>query len=363
MHTLRRRSGWIALFLVIMAAACTPKANAPQGGEALAPAASPSVVNLAIWSSYVSPELLTEFKKRTGIQVQISNYSSNEELLAKLQAGASGYDVAVPSDYMVFAMIKLGLVRELDFAQLPNSKSLDPKYLKKQYDPENKYSVPYDWGTTGIAVNRDVYKGELKGWKSLFGNPALAGKFTLLDDAREVISAALKTQGFSLNSKSPEELAKAKALLQQIRSKIKGFTSEPMMPLVNGETSVAHVFLSDALQARKKTGGKIEYIIPEEGCTLWIDNLVIPAGASHVKEAHAFINFMLEAKSNLSTVMNVMVAPANKDAFALLPKDFQENPMLFPPAAVLAKCEMFQDLGEALVKWDRVWTEIKAQGQ
>lgn len=343
---------------------CTKKApDAPDSGTAENTAAprGARIVNLAIWSNYVSPELLAEFEKKTGIKVQVSNYSSNEELLAKLQAGASGYDVAVPSDYMVFAMTKLGLIRELDLAQLPNSKSLDPKFKKKPYDPENKFSVPYDWGTTGIAVNRTLYKGEIKGWKNLFGNADLAGKFSLLDDVRETLGAALKAQGFSLNSKNPDELAKAKELLIKNRGKIKAFTSEPMMPLTNGETAVAHAYLSDALQARRASGGKIEYIIPEEGGTLWIDNLVVPTGALHVKEAHEFINFLLEAKSNASTVMSIFVAPANKDTFALLPKDLQSNTMLFPPAALLAKCEMMLDLGEALAVWDRVWTEVKAQ--
>jgi spermidine/putrescine transport system substrate-binding protein len=349
----------VLAILLFALSACTKKTADNAGAPAQSGA---RIVNLAIWSNYVSPELLAEFEKKTGIKVQVSNYSSNEELLAKLQAGASGYDVAVPSDYMVFAMTKLGLIRELDYTQLPNAKSLDAKFLKKPYDPQNKFSVPYDWGTTGIAVNRSLYKGEIKGWKSLFGNADLAGKFSLLDDVRETLGAALKAQGFSLNSKNPEELAKAKELLLKNRNKVKAFTSEPMMPLTNGETAVAHAYLSDALQARRATGGKIEYVIPEEGSTLWIDNLVVPTGVQHLKEAHAFINFLLEAKSNVSTVMNVFVAPANKDAFALLPKDFQSNTMLFPPASVLAKSEMIQDLGETLAVWDRIWTEVKAGG-
>src|SRR5690606_927897 len=120
-----------------------------------------------------------------------------------LQAGASGYDVAVPSDYMVFAMSKLGLLEQLDYAQLSNTKTLDPKFLKKAFDPTNAYSVPYNWGTTGIAVNRELYKGELRGWKDLFEKPELAGKFTLLDDTREVLGAAMKALGFPLNTRNP----------------------------------------------------------------------------------------------------------------------------------------------------------------
>jgi spermidine/putrescine transport system substrate-binding protein len=176
------------------------------------------------------------------------------------------------------------------------------------------------------------------------------------------VGGALKSQGLSLNTRSQADLDKAKALLIKVRGRVKGFTSEPMVPLVNGETAVAHAYSSDAMQAAKQSGGKIEYIIPEEGGTLYIDNLVIPKGAKNIKEAHAFINFLLEPKSNASTVMSIFVAPANKEVFALLPKDIQSNPALFPPDAVLKKCEMIEDIGEALTLWDRVWTEIKASG-
>jgi spermidine/putrescine transport system substrate-binding protein len=350
--------------LLAFASGCTKSAE-----NGAAPAAGsqanngPKIVNLAIWSNYVNQDMMNEFEKKTGIKVQMSNYSSNEELLAKLQAGASGYDVVVPSDYMVFAMTKLGLLKPLDYTKIPNAKSLDPRWLKKNYDPSNTYSVPYDWGTTGIAINRTLYKGQIKGWKDLFGNPDLAGKVTLLDDVRETIGAALKAQGFSLNSKNPDELAKAKELLFKVRPRVKAFTSEPMMPLVNGETAVAHAYMSDALQARKQTGGKIDYIIPEEGATLWVDNLVVPTGAQHLDEAHALINFLLEAKSNAQTVQSVLVAPTNKDTFALLPADLQKNTVLFPQDTTMKNLEMLEDLGESLAQWDRVWTEVKAKSE
>jgi spermidine/putrescine transport system substrate-binding protein len=341
--------------LLISISACTKKADEKVSTS--------KVVNLAIWSNYIKPETLAIFEKRSGMKVQVSNYSSNEELLAKLQAGASGYDVVVPSDYMVFAMSKLGLLRELDMAQIPNFKSIDPKFLKKQFDPTNKYSVPYDWGTTGIAINRSLYKGKITGWKDLFGNADLAGKVTLLDDVRETVGAALKSLGFSLNTKNPDELKKAKDLLFKIRPRVKAFTSEPMMPLVNGETAVAHAYMSDALQARRQTGGKIEYIIPEEGATLWIDNLVIPTGAQNVKEAQALINFLLEPEIAVQTTLAVLVAPTNKDAYTLLPQDMQNNPVLFPRGPVVQKLEMLEDLGDALAQWDRIWTEVKAKSE
>lgn len=363
--TMSMKSTLPAVFLsigLLVFSGCTK--NSTDSGKSAAEAGDGSrVVNLAIWSNFVKPELLKEFEKRTGIKVQVSNYSSNEELLAKLQAGASGYDVVVPSDYMVFAMIKLGLLKELDFSKLPHSKLVDPTYLKKHYDPTNKFSVPYDIGTTGIAVNRTLFKGKISGWKDFFNTPELAGKVTLLDDVRETLGAALKAQGFSLNSQDAGQLAKAKELLLKMRPRVKAFTSEPMMPLVNGETAVAHAFSADALQARRQTAGKVEYLIPEEGGTFSIDSLVIPMGAQHVQNAHALIDFLLEPQSVVQTALTVMVAPPSKEAVALMPAALQADPVLFPRGSILQKLEMIEDLGEGLAVWDRIWTEVKAKSE
>jgi spermidine/putrescine transport system substrate-binding protein len=343
----------IATVIVGLLSGCTHKNSG-------APGSSERVVNLAIWSNYVSSELLDSFEKKTGIKVQVSNYSSNEELLAKLQAGASGYDVAVPSDYMVTVMSHLGLLVPLDRAQIPNVKHVSSEFLGRSYDPKNEVSLPYDWGTTGIAVNRELYKGKITGWKDLFTKADLAGKFSLLDDPRETLGAALKSLGLSLDSRSPEEIARAKELLLRVRPAVKEFTSEPLMPLVNGEISVAHAYMSDALQARRKSGGKIEYVLPVEGGTLWIDNLVIPKGGAHLREAHAFINFLLEPSSAVQTVKSVLVAPTVMGVRDLLPPELRRDPALFPAPGALKKFETMQDLGEAISVYDRAWTEVKA---
>jgi len=350
----------ISATLIALVAGCTKKQEAAPA--AAAPGAAPAVkkqMNLAIWTNYITPELLQQFETQTGIHVEVSNYSSNEELLAKLQTGASGYDVVVPSDYMIVAMTNLGLLKPLDMAQLPNSKNLDPDLLKKNFDPENKYTVPYSWGTTGIAVHKDLYKGTIKSWKQLFTSPELKGKFTLLDDSREVIAAALKSLGFSLNSKDPAQLAKVKELLIKARKNVKAFKSETKDALIQKEAGIMHAWSTDALQAREATQGKVEYILPEEGATLWIDNLGIPATAKNVAEAHAFINFMLDPKTNLSTVNTIWVAPANKETYNLLSPTTRGNVSMFPTKEVRAKLEQFEDLGPALESWDRIWTEVK----
>ena len=351
----------LALGLGFAVGSCTKKSGESADGApaANAPGAA-KVVNLAIWSNFVSQEALDDFKAKTGITVNVTNYSSNEELLAKLQAGATGFDVAVPSDYMVFAMVQLGLLEKLDAAKTPNRVGLDPQYLNKAFDPGNAYSVPFDWGTTGIAVHRDRFKGEIKSWKQLFETPELAGKFTMLDDAREVLGAALKSMGRSLNTSTPAEIEAAKVLMKKIKPRVKSFTSEPLVGLKEGEIAVAQAYSSDALQARRDTNGKIDYIIPEEGATLWIDCLVIPKGAPHAEEAHALINYLLDSKTDLERVKKILVGSAHKESSVSLPNDIRAIPGLFPSPAIQGKLEVMNDLGDAMALYDRAWTEVKA---
>jgi spermidine/putrescine transport system substrate-binding protein len=304
--------------------------------------------------------MMADFEKNTGIKIVVSNYSSNEELLAKMQAGGAGFDVVMPSDYMVSSMIQLKLLKKLDLSKIPSAKSLEPRFLKKSYDPSNEYSLPFDWGTTGIAINRQLYKGNVTGWKDLFTNPELAGKIAFLDDVREVIGAALKYQGHSLNTKNPKDLEDAKKLLLQTRKRVKLYSSESLLTLTNGEAAVTQAYVSDAMQARQKMNGQVDYVLPQEGGTWWIDNLVIPATAEHVEEAHRLINFLLEPKVVAKTVQTVFVSPTSQAAMSLLPPEILNNRSMFPTEKDLAKFEMLQDLGASMQAWDKIWTELKA---
>ncbi len=351
----------IALASSFVFAACTKKSENAVSGDASAAGNATKEVNLATWNNYLSPEVQERFTKETGIVLKISNYTSNEELLAKVQSGASGYDVAIPSDYMVEIMIKLGLLEPLDSAKLPNKSGLAAGVLKQEYDPENKFSVPYAWLTAGIAVNRDLFKGEIKGWKDLFENKELNGKISMLDDVREVFAASLKLNGASVNSTDPEVLKKAQASLKQLRPRIKMFRTDSIDPLVNKEIAVAHAYSSDALQASAKSGGKIEYIIPVEGGTRSIDNLVVLKGAANAEAAHALINFLISKESNVSFVSRVFGGPVVEATKASLSPDLQKNKSLFPDASVSSKLERIRDVGEVTSLYDRLWTEVKSE--
>ncbi|MBX2989076.1 MAG: spermidine/putrescine ABC transporter substrate-binding protein [Bdellovibrionaceae bacterium] len=342
---------WIAAALTFTSA-CTKKdsAGGPVGeGE----------VNLAIWGNYLSPEAVARFQKETGLKLNVTNYSSNEELLAKIQSGGAGLDVAVPSDYMVDVLGKLNLLEPLDKARIPNAAGLVKDFLGLSYDPENRVSLPYSVSITGIAVDRDVYKDPVTSWKDLLDNPKLAGKFALLDDVREVSGAALLLLGSSVNSVDEKKLAEVRDLLLKTRKNVKMFTSDTIDILKNREVAAAQAFSMDVLQAGAATGGRIEFVIPKEGSTRAVDNLVILKGAPHPESAHRLINFLLSPENNLEFVLKIRSTPVVQGVREKLPPDLKDNPALFPDKALLGRLERVQDLGEKNRLYEDLWTKVK----
>lgn len=330
---------------------CTKKSEPP----------TPQELNLSIWGNYLSPEIQAKFEKETGIKINISNYSSNEELLAKLQMGASGIDVAVPSDYMVQIMVKMNLLKPLNKDLLPNKSLISEDFLNQGFDPGNTFSLPYTWTTTGIAYNKELYKGTMKSWKDLLENKELQGKFALMDDVREALGAALKLHGASVNTLKEDDLAKAKVTLLKAKKDIKMFTSDTIDILKNKEVLAAQAYSSDALQAQLQTNGKIAYILPEEGSTYAIDNLVIVKDAPHTEAAHKLINFLLSEEAEISKIKTIFGGPIHKNIKSKLPKELQDNPALFMSGAAFKKLEPIQDLGDSGKSYDDIWTQVKTQ--
>lgn len=339
----------IGFFSVLSFTGCTKKS------------VNEKVVNLAIWGNYLSPETQAQFEKQTGLKINISNYSSNEELLAKIQSGASGIDVAVPSDYMVDIMIKTGKLEPLDAKLITHKNLIDAQWLHQNYDVENKFSLPYAWTTAGLAINTELYKKNLKSWKEFFTDKDLKGRISLLDDVREVTGAALKLHGHSVNSTDPKELAEAKATLLELKPRVKMFRSDTVEALVNKEVAVAHAFSTDALQAAGKTHGLIKFVIPSEGGTRAIDNLVIIKGSQHIKEAHLLIDFLLSPESNLQFVEKVRGGPVLTTTREKLSPELKNNPALFPPKEQMSRLEPIQDLGDKTRLYDELWTEFKSE--
>lgn len=330
---------------------CTPKSPANSSED--------HALNLAIWGNYLPPELQEQFQKESGIQLHISNYSSNEELLAKVQMGASGIDVAVPSDYMVAIMIKMNLLEPLQADQLSHQQNIDPRFLHPSYDPEGKYSVPYGWTTSGIAVNRDLFKEDLHSWKDFLQNPHLKGRMALLDDLRETLGAALKMQGHSVNTTDSKEIEQAQTALLAAKANVKMFTSDPIDILKNKEVVAAQAYSSDALQAAAKSQGPIDYVLPEEGSTSAVDTLVIMKGSPHLKAAHQLLQFLLRPEAEKIKVMTVFAGPVLTGTKTLLPQELQANKALFPEASQLQKLESLHDLGPQNHLYEDAWTAIK----
>ncbi len=371
----------VALFAAACAPAATPTAAppppaapadtvaAPQPTEAPAQPAVPTSkeLNLYGWSDYVPQQLLDDFTAKYGIKVNYDTYSSNEEMLAKLQAGASGYDLVIPSDYTVDIMVKQGMLETLDMAQIPNFANLDPRFLNQYYDPGNKYSVPYQWGTTALAYDKTRVPSEPKSWSDLW-DPKYKNRLVLLDDSREVPGMALQVLGFDKNSTDPAQLDQAKAKLIALKPNILLFNSDdPETALITGEAWAGLVYNGNASLARAEDQN-IEYICPTEGCGLWFDNLAIPKDAPHADAAMAFMNFMLEPAESILITKEFPYSNPNKAALDYLKANdaaAYETYMGFagtnPSQDFLSRAVEVRDVGDATGLYDQLWTDFKGQ--
>ncbi len=318
------------------------------------------------WTDYIDPDVLTQFQEECGVDVIYDTFSSNEDLLAKLQAGATGYDLIVPSDYMVSIMLQLNMLKPLEHANIPNLTNLYPRFTETPYDAGNVYTVPYQWGTTGIGYNLDATGEVPDGWDWFF-DPAKAdtfkGKISLLNDQREVIGAALKYLGYSMNSVDPAELEEAKQTILAIKPDIATFDSDSFGDiLVSGEVVFGHGFSGGYFQSVYANEDKnLGYVIPKEGGTIWTDNLAIPTTAPNPYTAEILINYLLDPEVGAAISDITYYASPNQAAESLIDEEITSNPGIYPPQETSDKLEFLTELGEGTLLWDRIWTEIKSE--
>jgi len=317
-------------------------------------------LNVYIWTNYITQELLNQFTAQTGIKVKFDVYDSNEAVLEKLASGASDYDIVVPTDYMVRILAKQGLLRPLDHAKLTNLGNVSARFRDLPFDPGNAHSVPYLWGTTGFAYNKAKVGAVLDSWAALF-DERWKGRVLMLDDMRECFGVTLRVLGHSANSTNAAELAAARDLLIQQKPLVKTYNSSDFAGILrSGDVWIAHGYNGELAKACDEDKN-LAYVIPKEGCTVWVDNLCIPKSARHAEAAHAFINYMLEGK-NIAAVVNAMsYACANDAARPLIKPALLADPARYPDEATLKRCDFLGDLGESLQVRDRYWTEIKAK--
>jgi len=315
-------------------------------------------LNVLIWSSYISPQVVREFEQRYQAKVSIETYDSNEAMLAKLQAGVVAYDVIVPSDYMVRILVKERLLLPLDHARLTNLSFLDPAALDLPFDPGNRYSVPYVVGTTGIGYRRDKVDGPIDSWSVLW-DERYRQRLVMLDDMREVFGVALRRLGFSINTTREGELRQALDLLVRQKPLVRAYDSAAFdQLLLSGDAWIAMAYNGQIAKVMKENP-TIAYVLPREGCTRTVDNLSIPRTAQDPDLALAFINYLLEPMVAAQNMNDIGYAIPNRAARPWIRPELRDNPALFPPSDALTACEYLSDLGPMTVVYDRYWTELK----
>lgn len=339
----------------LLATSCGDGETTTAGG-----AAEPAELNVAIWSEYLPQEVVDAFTAESGIRVNVDLYDSNEALLAKLQSGVTEFDLAVPSDYMVPILIGQGLLRPLERERIPNVVHLDPQLLDRPFDPGNRHTLPYLWGTTGLAYDR-AKLGEVDSWNAVF-DPTHRGRILMLDDMREVFGVALRTLGRSINTTDPAVLAEAAALLKRQKELVATYDSGDFANvLAAGDVDLAHGFNGQLAKAVRDEPQRLAFTIPREGGTLWLDSLTIPTASRHPLNAHRFIDYLHRPEVAARIVAHVHYASGNLAAREHIPREILDDRAIYPDEATRARCELLSDLGETTTLLDRYWTEIKAQ--
>ncbi|MDI3503258.1 MAG: spermidine/putrescine transport system substrate-binding protein [Candidatus Cloacimonadota bacterium] len=317
------------------------------------------------WSDYIDPSLISEFEEAYNCRIKYSTFDSNENMLTKVKSSTQSFDIIFPSGDHVSILKELDLLEELDLTKLENYDNLDPQLLQKarSFDPENKYSIPYAWGLTGLMYNRQFVPDEIVasgGW-NILGDSFFEGKnkITMLDDAREVIGAALIYSGYSVNDTSSSALEAAHNVLKVWDRNITQFDSDSYKnELQDGTTWLAQAYNGDAMQQMAENPD-LKFILPKEGAAMWMDNMVILKNSQQKELAYKFLDFLLDADNAKRNSEYTMYPTPNRAAMEMMGADFIENKIINPDEAYLEKCDMIEYLGDAVRSIDQIYEAIK----
>jgi spermidine/putrescine transport system substrate-binding protein len=318
-------------------------------------------VNLYNWQAYINPDDVKAFEQQFGQKVTQDFYVSNEDLLAKLQAGAKGYDVVVPTGYMVEIMIKQGLLFKLAKDHLPNFKNIDARFTNQPFDPGNQYSVPKDWGTTGFGYRTDLLP-QMTSWADFWksATTTASGKVTVLDGENEVIGSTLKMLGYSYNSVDPNQLNQAKDKLMQLKPHLLSITSTQYIDLMQKGQAILSLGWNGDFFAVQTKQPKVVYIVPSEGSELWMDNWCILKTAPDPIAAHAFLNYFMDPHVAGKEISITYYAQCISAARPYIDPAILNNSSIYPSASVIDKLEAQKALGAGQRLRDEIWTEFKA---
>ncbi len=323
-------------------------------------AAGAGELNLFVWTEYLPDSVVEKFQKETGIKVNVSTYSSNEDMLAKVKSETAGaYDVLNPSDYMVAQLISQDMLRELDFEKLPNFSHIGESYKNPAYDPGNKYSVPYMGGAGAIVVNTAKVDIEIDSYADLF-DPALEGQLVVLDDFRAVIGMTSKALGYDLNETDPAKLAEVSDKLQELKKNVVLYDSDsPKSALISGDCSAGMIWSAEVAMAMEEVPS-IEVVYPEEGPYLFFDNWVVTKESPNYENALKWIDFVMDPENMAMILEEFPYLCANVDAIEIMGDEYSNNKAKNPPADAISSGSYVENLDSSVLDiYSEMWTKLK----
>lgn len=322
------------------------------------------------WGEYIDEDVIAQFKEETGIDVIYDMFETNEEMYPVIEAGGVKYDAVCPSDYMIQKMIENNMLAEINFDNVPNIKEIDSKYMdmSRSFDPDNKYSVPYCWGTVGILYNTSMVAPEdaPTKWSDLW-DEKFKDNILMQDSVRDAFMVALKSLGYSMNTTNEAEIAEARDLLIKQKPLVQAYVIDQVRDkMIGGEAAMGVIYSGEMLYIQQEVADlgldySLEYVIPEDGTNLWLDSWVIPANAPNKENAEKWINFLCRPDIAKKNFEYITYPTPNKGAFDLLDSDLQNNKAVFPDTDSLKNCEVFQYLGTDVDSiYNEYWKEVKS---
>lgn len=315
------------------------------------------------WGEYLDPKVLTMFEEETGIDVVYEEFETNEILYPKVSSGAIAYDAVCPSDYMIQRMMENGLLAEIDFDNIPNIKYIGEEYMEqsRQFDPENKYSVPYCWGTVGILYNKTMVDGPVDSWEILW-DEKYRDNILMQDSVRDAFGVALKYLGYSLNSTDLDELTEARDLLIRQKPLVQAYVIDQVRDkMIGNEAAIGVIYSGEAIYTQKENPD-LEYVVPKEGSNIWIDSWVIPKNAENKENAEKFINFLCRPDIALMNFEYITYSTPNTAAREMIEDEAVRNSEIaFPDLSALPELETFQYLGKKADEiYGELWNQVKS---
>lgn len=326
-------------------------------------------INVYNWGEYISNgddgcmDINAEFEKLTGITVNYTQFDTNESMYAKIKSGSASYDVIFPSDYMVSRMIQEGMLQELDFDLIPNFQYIDERFVNPEYDPENKYSVPYTWGTVGLIYNYDKLGFDPESWDILW-DEEYAGEILMFSNSRDAFGLTLMKLGYNINTQDKDELAEAAEELKAQKPLVQAYVMDQIFDKMQGnEAILAPYYAGDAVNMMAENES-LRFVVPEEGSNWFADAICIPKPSGSFDEdrylaAHMYINFLNEPNVAAENIEYIQYSTPNTAALALLDEEVRENPISYPSDEVMEKTQAFVNLDtETNLYMDQLWTEL-----